>query len=58
MSLSNPTEKKKKTKKKVAEEEIPEEAQPLPDFHIVFNMGPEASEPKEKIRTIGLYGTI
>tara|TARA_R100000664_G_scaffold26232_1_gene36392 strand:- start:3949 stop:4644 length:696 start_codon:yes stop_codon:yes gene_type:complete len=56
MSLSNPTEKKKKTKKKEATEE--EEAPLLPDFPIVFNMGPEDAEPKEKIRTIGLYGTI
>ena len=55
MSLSNPTEKKKKTKKKEVEEE---EAPLLPDFPIVFNMGPEESSPKEKIRTIGLYGTI
>ena len=56
MSLSNPTEKKKKSKKTEAAEE--EEAPLLPDFPIVFNMGPEESAPKEKIRTIGLYGTI
>lgn len=57
MSLSDSTDKKKKTKKTAdcdAEEEVPT----LPDFPIVFNMGPEDGEPKEKIRTIGLYGTI
>jgi len=58
MSLSNPSEKKKKPKKNVEPDITEEEQQPLPDFPIVFNMGPEEGEPKEKIRTIGLYGTI
>ena len=57
MSLSDSTDKKKKTKK-TPEAETEEDLQPLPDFPIVFNMGPEDGESKEKIRTIGLYGTI
>ena len=57
MSLSDSTDKKKKTKK-TADCDAEEEAPTLPDFPIIFNMGPEDGEPKEKIRTIGLYGTI
>jgi ATP-dependent Clp endopeptidase proteolytic subunit ClpP len=59
MSLTNPSEKKKKTKKK-PESPSTEDAPPSSnaDFPIVFNMGSPDGEPKEKIRTIGLYGTI
>ena len=58
MALSTPTEKKKKPKKSETADPIEEEAPALPDFPIVFNMGDTDPEPKEKIRTIGLYGTI
>jgi len=59
MALSTPTKKKKKPKKSETANPIEEEeTHSLPDFPIVFNMGEGSPEPKEKIRTIGLYGTI
>jgi ATP-dependent Clp endopeptidase proteolytic subunit ClpP len=58
MITFNPSEKKRKTKKP-EETEPPEAPDSAPaDFPIVFNMNEPPSDPKDQIRTIGLFGTI
>ena len=55
------TDKKDKKTSTTPKEEESDSTQPDPllaDFPIVFNMNEPPPEPKEKIRTIGLYGTI
>ena len=58
MTTFSPTDKKKKTKKTTESEPPIESDSPMADFPIVFNMNEPSPDPKEKIRTIGLYGTI
>ena len=58
MITLNPSEKKRKTKKTTETEPPAETDSPLADFPIVFNMNEPPPDPKDKIRTIGLYGTI
>jgi ATP-dependent Clp endopeptidase proteolytic subunit ClpP len=59
MPHATPAEKKKKSKKKADDStDHPDETALPADFPIVFNMGETSPDPKEKIRTIGLYGII
>ena len=58
MTTFNPTEKKKKTKKSKVDETPKTPGSPNADFPIIFNMNEPIDDPKEKIRTIGLYGVI
>ena len=52
------TRKKKSKQEEVQEDSSGEELPGIPDFPIIFNMDAPGSNPKEEIRTIGLYGTI